>query len=481
MNFFIRFFVGYVIVITLAVLLGVKLYTDQLVPSIKQSSEEMLVQIANLLAEQVSQQALIGESKLSAVAVRKVYQGYAARRFNASIYGVNMYDPDLRIYVTDATGIVLFDSRSLDEGKDYSRWRDVYLTLKGEYGARSTQDDEAIKSSSVMYVGAPILKDGKITGVLSVGKPTSSLQKFIDRAKSRTLEAAIWLFIAALIVALLFSIWMTRDLSRLVGYAKDLAEGRLQKIPHTGRSELKRLSEAMNYMRQQLDGKAHVEKFAQLLTHELKSPVAGLQGALELLEDEKSVVNRRRLIHNLQQESSRLNKIIDGVLTLARAENLIQPQHQEAIDLSKLMDEVIASRDHQIKVKKLVLVTQYQVIDKYTGDAFMLRQAMANLLDNAIDFSQEQGEIDVQIKQQISAFEIEIRDHGTGIPDYALPRLFERFYSVPRPNMPAGLPMRGTGMGLNFVQEVARLHNGVIKLRNHANGGAIATLTLRQL
>ncbi len=481
MNFFIRFFVGYVIVITLAVLLGMKLYTDQLVPSIKQSSEEMLVQIANLLAEQVSQQALVGENKLSAVAVRKVYQGYAARRFNASIYGVNMYDPDLRIYVTDAAGIVLFDSRSLDEGKDYSRWRDVYLTLKGEYGARSTQDDVAVKSSSVMYVGAPIFDNGKITGVLSVGKPTSSLQKFIDRAKSRTLEAAIWLFIAALIVALLFSIWMTRDLSRLVGYAKDLAEGRLQKIPHTGRSELKRLSEAMNYMRQQLDGKAHVERFAQLLTHELKSPVGGLQGALELLEDEKSVVNRRRLIHNLQQESSRLNKIIDGVLTLARAENLIQPQHQEALDLSKLMDEVIANRHHQIQAKKLVLLTHYQVIEMYTGDVFMLRQAMANLLDNAIDFSLEQGEITVQIKQQTSAFEIEIRDHGTGIPEYALPRLFERFYSVPRPHTLSSLPIRGTGLGLNFVQEVARLHNGTIKLQNHANGGAIVILTLHRL
>ncbi|HSH53780.1 MAG TPA: two-component system sensor histidine kinase CreC [Methylotenera sp.] len=480
MNFFIRFFVGYVIVTTLAVLLGMKLYTDQLVPSVKQSSEEMLVQTANLLAEQVSQQALIGGDKLSASAVRKVYQGYAARRFNASIYGVDMQGPDLRIYVTNAAGIVLFDSRGLDEGKDYSRWRDVFLTLKGEYGARSTQDDEAIKSSSVMYVGAPILNNGKITGVLSVGKPTSSLQRFIDRAKSRTLEAAIWLFIAALLVALLFSIWMTRDLSRLVGYAKDLAEGRLQKIPDTGRSELKRLSEAMNYMREQLDGKAHVEKFAQLLTHELKSPVAGLQGALELLEDEKDGKNRQRLISNLQQESSRLNKIIDGVLTLARAENLIQPQHIEALDLSKLMDDVIASRGHTIETKKLALVTQYQIADMYMGDAFMLRQAMANLLDNAIDFSQKHGEINVRISQQLSAFEITVRDRGTGIPDYALPRLFERFYSVPRPNTPSSLPMRGTGLGLNFVQEVARLHNGVIKLENHAEGGAIAILTLHE-
>lgn len=478
MNFFIRFFVGYVIVITLAVLLGMKLYTDQLVPSIKQSSEEMLVQIANLLAEQVSQQVFISGNKLNADAVSKVYQGYAARRFNASIYGVDLQDPDLRIYVTDASGVVLFDSRGLDAGKDYSRWRDVYLTLKGEYGARSTQDDVAVKSSSVMYVGAPILSNGKIKGVLSVGKPISSLQKFIDRAKNRTLEAAIWLFIAALMIALIFSIWMTRDLGRLVGYAKDLAEGRLQKIPSVGRSELKRLSEAMNYMRQQLDGKAHVEKFAQLLTHELKSPVAGLQGALELLEDEKNASNRRRLIQNLQSESSRLNRIIDGVLTLARAENLTQPQHQEAIDLTALMDEVVASRSHQINAKKLILVTQYQTNDMYYGDAFMLRQAMANLIDNAIDFSQENGEINVTISQQTNVFAIKIRDHGAGIPDFALPRLFERFYSVPRPNHSSRTSVRGTGLGLNFVQEVARLHNGTIKLENHAQGGAMATLTL---
>jgi two-component system sensor histidine kinase CreC len=110
----------------------------------------------------------------------------------------------------------------------------------------------------------------------------------------------------------------------------------------------------------------------------------------------------------------------------------------------------------------------------------MLRQALANLLDNAIDFSHALGNIEVQMIEHDSIFKITIRDHGTGIPEYALPRLFERFYSVPRPNLASNQPVRGTGLGLNFVQEVARLHGGAIKLENHMQGGAIAILTLHK-
>jgi two-component system sensor histidine kinase CreC len=127
---------------------------------------------------------------------------------------------NLRLSVTDQTGRVLLDSRGHDVGKDYARWLDVARTLRGEYGARTTRES-ADETSSVMYVAAPIVRDNAIAGVLSVGKPARSFQGFTDLTPAKAWESALWLFALALLLALGFSYWMTRDLRRLVEHANE--------------------------------------------------------------------------------------------------------------------------------------------------------------------------------------------------------------------------------------------------------------------
>ena len=108
------------------------------------------------------------------------------------------------------------------------------------------------------------------------------------------------------------------------------------------------------------------------------------------------------------------------------------------------------------------------------GERFLLEQALSNLLDNAIDFSPQGGEVEVALASTPETHVLVFRDHGAGIPDYALERVFEPFYSLPRPD--SGL--KSTGLGLSFVKEVAELHGGAIVLANHPEGGAEARLTL---
>lgn len=120
-NFFVRFFVGYVLVAAVAVLLAMTLFSDQFVPGVRQSVEETLVQTANLLAEMA--QPIQGRA--GAANIETVFRGYEKRRFEARIYGVLKSQPDLRVYVTDQTGRVVFDSRGRDVGQDFSRWQDI--------------------------------------------------------------------------------------------------------------------------------------------------------------------------------------------------------------------------------------------------------------------------------------------------------------------------------------------------------------------
>lgn len=474
MNFFVRFFVGYVVVTALAVLLAMKLFTDQLVPGVRQSVEETLVQTANLMAEMAAREMAHASGTSTRVAgIEAMFRAYEKRRFDARIYGVLKSEPDLRIYVTDQTGRVVFDSTGRDVGKDYSRWLDVSRTLKGEYGARTTRENEYDGTSSVMYVAAPVLRDGRIVGVLSVGKPSRSFQGFIDLTRAKAWESAWWLFGLALLMALGFSYWMTRDLRRLVAHADEVAEGRRARIPVEGRGELRRLAQALEHLRAELDGKAHVEKVSQLLAHELKSPIAAIRGAIELLPDETDTGRRARLETNIAAESERLQRIVEGVLNLARAENRDRLDEVEPIAFDALVADVLDTRAARIAARELRLDTRLTPIE-VSGNRFLLRQAVANLIDNAIDFSPAGGTLTVELETIDGNARLRIRDRGPGIPDYARPRLFERFYSTPRPDSGE----RSSGLGLNLVREAARLHGGDIVLDNHPDGGAEARLDL---
>ena len=107
------------------------------------------------------------------------------------------------------------------------------------------------------------------------------------------------------------------------------------------------------------------------------------------------------------------------------------------------------------------------------GDRLLLAQALSNLLDNALEFSPPGGVIELSGAPEEGGYLLRVRDHGPGVPDYALERVFERFYSLPRPD--SG---KSTGLGLSLVREVAQLHGGRAELLNHADGGAEARLWL---
>jgi two-component system sensor histidine kinase CreC len=122
----------------------------------------------------------------------------------------------------------------------------------------------------------------------------------------------------------------------------------------------------------------------------------------------------------------------------------------------------------------------YQVIfirnNQYTisGDKFLLHEALANLVQNAIDFSSQNEDIHITGRLENKSINAIIEDRGPGIPDYALDKVFDKFYSLQRPET----GKKSTGLGLNFVRQVASLHSGEIFLENRDSGGTRAILSL---
>ena len=209
------------------------------------------------------------------------------------------------------------------------------------------------------------------------------------------------------------------------------------------------------------------------LTHELKSPLAAIRGAAELLENEMPAEQRARFVGNIQNESARLQQLIERLLHLALVEQRQGLEEREPVPLRALLEELLTSQTGRITAGQIEVDNLLDDEQCVTGERFLLQQALANLLDNALDFTPPGGLIRCSAEVQDGRLLLSLFNQGEAIPDYALPRLSERFYSLPRP----ASGRKSTGLGLNFVEEVAALHGGSLQLVN-VPGGVEARLSL---
>lgn len=460
----IRIFLVYFLFVGLSGYFLLNTVREQIRPVVRQSSEETLVDTANLLAEILRDDVKAGT--LAQSRLPQLLESYGQRRPGAEIWGLAKNQVSHRIYVTDAKGTVLLDSSGNDLGKDYSRWNDVYLTLQGQYGARSTRSDPDDESTSVMHVAAPIMNAGKIIGVVTVAKPNSSLQPYIDRAERRLLNLGLGLIGLGLLVGALLSWWLARSLRRLTHYAQAVSEGQRAALPHYKGGELGQLATAVERMRTELAGKAYVERYVHTLTHELKSPLAAIRGASELLQGEMPAEQRVRFASNIERESGRLQQMIERLLNLAQVEQMQALEDEQEVALAPMVDELLLAHAARIESAGLQVRQRVQVGVRLRCDPFLMRQALANLLENALDFTPQGGALLFELEQAGERMALSLFNQGEAIPHYAIGRVSERFYSLPRP----GSGRKSTGLGLNFVAEVMQLHGGALAVDNVEGG-----------
>ncbi|MFQ6573646.1 two-component system sensor histidine kinase CreC [Pseudomonas sp. UM16] len=460
----IRIFLVYFLFVGLTGFFILSTVREQIRPGVRQSTEETLVDTANLLAEILHDDVkagTLGQSRLP-----QLLRAYGQRQPKADIWGLSKNQVNHRIYVTDAKGIVLLDSSGVAVGEDYSRWNDVYLTLRGEYGARSTRSDADDPESSVMHVAAPILDEGEIIGVVTVAKPNKSLQPYIDRSERRLLYLGLGLIGLGLLVGAGLSWWLARSLRRLTHYAQAVSEGERTALPHYRGGELGQLAAAVERMRTQLEGKDYVERYVHTLTHELKSPLAAIRGASELLQGPMPETQRQRFADNIDSESARMQHLIERLLNLAQVEQLQALEEQQQVSLAALIDELLVAQSARIESNRLQVRQRVPASTRLLCEPFLMRQAIANLLDNALDFTPPGGLLSFELEKQDTRVALSLFNQGEAIPDYAMARLSERFYSLPRPFS----GRKSTGLGLNFVEEVMQLHGGSLEVANVEDG-----------
>jgi len=467
-----RIFLGYFLIVAVAALLLARVFVAEVKPGVRQAMEDTLVDTANVLAELATDDFLAGRIDRGDFAKR--VRSLDGRDVGAAIWGFRKPETSYRVYVTDARGIVVFDSSGVAVGQDYSRWNDVYLTLRGRYGARSSAVDPVRPDDTVMHVAAPIRDErGRVIGSLTVAKPNAAIAPFIARSQAVVTRWGFVLMGAALAIGLIVSWWLSRQIGLLRRYAQAVTAGKRADPPHAA-GEFGELGQALETMRARLEGKQYVEQYVHTLTHEMKSPLAAIRGSAELLESPPGDApmpdaDRARFAGSIRRQAERLAQMIDKLLALAAVEHRQRLERPEPVALAAIAREAAEQCAQRIEgAGARLLLDLDPSLPPVRGDAFLLRQALINLLDNAADFSPPGGEIVLRLQRIGESQRVEVGDRGPGVPDYALGRVFERFYSLPRP---AG-GSRSSGLGLCFVAEVASLHGGMAELRNRGDGGA---------
>jgi two-component system sensor histidine kinase CreC len=468
-----RIFIGILLIYAAGIAFLLYRVLADLDPRYRESAEESLVETAQVMASLVEQDIQAGA--LDVARLEPLFKSVYARRFEARIFSVTKNRVELRVYVVDRGGRVLFDSLGQVAGADFSGWRDVRQALRGEYGARTTPDVENDPLTSVMYVTAPVRFGNDVVGAVSVGKPVQSFGQFVEAARRKTLYVGLYSAVAVLLLAVIVSVWLVRPFGLVADYVRYVRSQRQLNIRGLGRRALGVIGAAYEEMRDALAGRNYVADYVQTLTHEVKSPLSAIRGAAELLQEpEMPPEQRRRFLDNITRETQRIQEMVDRMMELTALETRRTLDKVEPVPLAPLLQELVGAACDSGAARGIRVALDVAADATVEGDPFLLRRAVGNLLDNAIDFSPEGGAVRVTLERTRRHAVVRVADQGPGIPEYAQDKVFEKFYSLARPHS----RKKSTGLGLSFVREIASLHRGRVELANGPAGGALATLSL---
>jgi two-component system sensor histidine kinase CpxA len=214
------------------------------------------------------------------------------------------------------------------------------------------------------------------------------------------------------------------------------------------------------------------------ISHELRSPLARLNVALELAR-QRSGDEALSALARIQREAETLNEMIGQLLTLTRLQTGAQELQKAEFDLCRLVREIADDAEFEAKSGNRSVRLESNASCTFVGNELLVRRAIENVVRNAVHYTAAGTEVEIKLNNVShangSAIEITVRDHGPGVPEPALSKIFRPFYRVDEArDREAG----GVGLGLAIAERAVKLHNGSINARNAADGGLVITITL---
>lgn len=379
-----------------------------------------------------------------------------------------------RVVIVDQDGLALADSSPPQSGERYFDTRpEIAAALDGEVSTgirRSETLDERL-----VYVAVPVASGGTVFGAVRITYPTAEVDARIrDNWLRLTAIAAVTLALASGI-GFVLARSVTAPLRRLEAAAGELGRGDLEARAPTGSGppEVRALSRSFNDMASRLEDLVESqEAFVAEASHQLRSPLTALRLRLENLE-QSVTEDQTEGVEAARREVARLSRLVDGLLSLARAERTSATATAEPVEVFDLLAErVTAWRPLAEELSVNIRSEDGELVIHATRDRLV--QMVDNLVANAIEATVEGGTTTLNAEPAGENVEIHVTDEGPGLTEEERTHAFDRFWRASRQPGQLG----GTGLGLAIVRKLANAEGGDAELREAAGGGVDAVLRL---
>lgn len=382
--------------------------------------------------------------------------------------------PGIYIQLIDSDGEVVVKSSSLG---DQELPVDPSLITRGFAGEAAIDTLAAGGDASVRMMVSPLYLQGKVL-LLEVAQ---SLNHVND-----TMSQVRWALLASTLLALVLAtvsggaivggaLSPVRRISRMasnIEVGSDLG----QRVGYSGPGdEIGELASTFDHMIEHLDRVFQSQRyFVADASHELRGPLTVIRANLDLLKRKISEADRKESLQAIERESVRMSKIVDDLLLLAEVESGQGATQKQEVPLKKILDEEVVRARSLAGGRRIVVEHQEDLAVR--GDTQMLKQLLANLVDNSIKYTPDSGTITLSLFRDGSWARMEIADTGIGISPEPLPHIFDRFYRVEKARSRAS---GGTGLGLAIVKSIAEQHGGRVTVTSEPGKGSTFTVWLK--
>ena len=384
---------------------------------------------------------------------------------------------DGRIVVVDKLGYIIADSAAADQGHTIMN-KQVFDALNKEESAQVfIRDDQEVMSAVV-----PILDKENKDEVLGTVVVTAYINDIYDSlGEMRSQVYLLSLFTSFLIGLLSFftSSFISRPLKLLMKCVQKITNGQLdQKVNIRGKDEIAELGNAFNHMAEQLQRVEHSrQEFVSNVSHELKTPLSSIKVLTEslLFQENVPVEMYQEFFMDINSEVDRLDNIISDLLTLVRLDQTEVPMNITTTNLNDMTQAILKRLIPLAKKKDIKLIYQSHKEIFVDIDEVKLTLAISNLIENAIKYTPEGGEVKVILQSDLQDAWVSVEDTGIGIAKDEQSKIFERFYRTDKTrNRETG----GTGLGLSITYRTVIMHNGSIQVESEEGKGSIFTVQI---
>ena len=315
-----------------------------------------------------------------------------------------------------------------------------------------------------------VMLNGKNIGYLAITENANDVKAAIEERKTFIIRTALAVGLVILIFSFVLNRYFLKPIKNLVTYTNTIKNKNTKATNIDSlklrNDELGLLSNSLDDMTLELQKRiSHAENFSTDLVHEIRNPLASLKSASEILHDTSDIDQRIKLIDILSHDVQRIERLITDYSQILKDEVALSKEKVKKLDIEPIIKSVVDDFNNIYKVKRGINISYLNDgKNKYfiNGIENRIEQIIANLLDNAISFSDDNKDITVRVsKSKDERININVLDEGQGFKEKDTNKIFKRFYS----NRPDRFGQH-SGLGLNIVKNLVELHNGSIKASN---------------